>query len=1298
MLHRSDRRKGMKLRSAMNELSAFQHLWVVFSLLSTAFNLFIVADSLNSCDKSRVVLTNTSGKISDGPPGFNYTQNSHCEWLIQPNVTESVYISLQFQQLATECAYDYVFVYDGPSMASGRLLGSFSGLMIPPPSRLLAESGSMLVVLFSDTNYVMQGFQAEYRVHRCPHNCSQHGQCLGSVCQCRENFTGKDCSVYLCPDDCGAYQGRGHCTNTTLGCQCRPGFAGDDCSLENNNYVGKTWHFLSRNGVFFKGKAGHASAYDAQRDVAYFYGGYDLNEVLGDLQAYDFNRGGFWTDFSRVKRHDDGEEVKPPPLYHHAMVAVGDGFLLFGGTDQHQKPRNDLWFFDFETRLWQREARNSTLVPDPVSKHSMTVAGDEVYVFGGSLAHGKFSYKMYKIDAKNRSQWLEVRPLGGKSFDLRLTGHSVVFHRELNALLLFGGIRTDVARFSRLSHRLYIFDLETRVWSELESPSKGPFRPPERAFHTAHVIGDYMVVFGGYSHRHNQIEVCYDHKLYFYHLGCHAWVLERRPFDGNYPLDHGVFGHAAVVRKNMLVVSGGFQGSVSDAVLVYTMPYALALKNNSAVCAHYGSRVECSSNPQCGWCPTDGLCYLRSSTRNCTANLQTRSCPGICAALNNCQSCAALSQCAWCSDACHSKRSNRCPSGTSCLSRTQSGLTLIQYRNPPDFSAPDDVQIVNTTKRFLRPLDSNRGPFQVPTQHQFAARMLGSIRVPLNAADPKNNTLHVCAPQSNLVFKARNDGSEEWRVLRRTEATASNTFHGCKAPLPLELGPPGTEIGIDFLIERNLTRRIRLNAQSTAMFMLLGRNGRMTERSVPRNYLLPFKSNNGCHRDDNCLKCVANTNCAWNRAAARCDTRSNSSALNLIRAQDCVRCSEHVYCEDCVNEKDQRCAWLEDPFADEARCVRRGRFAHAVSSRGRCPAACHRRSSCESCVNGGGNCVWCEATQECFLFSVYTSQFMYGKCYQWIDKNRQLHHSSSAATADYLAARAREQCQPCELFESCDTCVLRLGCGWLYRDPADPTRGTCVRGDFRRPAAEVAVNGTWSYAECPDVNECALGLDDCHEHAECINRQGTYACHCRRGYVGDGRQTCDRTCLETCEHGTCSGSPDFRCLCELGWTGADCSVDCQCHGHATCSRGVGLCDACQDHTQGMRCEQCAVGSFGNATSAAAGCTPCRCNGHEDLSAGICDAAVGRCFCVDHTEGSQCQFCRRGFFGDPRNGRPCRRDCTARSLIQGVDGGRLWQLQFSGGIAGGMPVDHQSVRGDLAAVDSLGGGGPNPGQV
>ena len=48
---------------------------------------------------------------------------------------------------------------------------------------------------------------------------------------------------------------------------------------------------------------------------------------------------------------------------------------------------------------------------------------------------------------------------------------------------------------------------------------------------------------------------------------------------------------------------------------------------------------SCSSNPECGWCQTDGICYLRTDAAKCTSNLKTVKCPGLCEALSSCQSC-----------------------------------------------------------------------------------------------------------------------------------------------------------------------------------------------------------------------------------------------------------------------------------------------------------------------------------------------------------------------------------------------------------------------------------------------------------------------------------------------------------------------------------------------------------------------------------------------------------------------------------------------------------------------------------
>jgi nidogen (entactin) len=41
---------------------------------------------------------------------------------------------------------------------------------------------------------------------------------------------------------------------------------------------------------------------------------------------------------------------------------------------------------------------------------------------------------------------------------------------------------------------------------------------------------------------------------------------------------------------------------------------------------------------------------------------------------------------------------------------------------------------------------------------------------------------------------------------------------------------------------------------------------------------------------------------------------------------------------------------------------------------------------------------------------------------------------------------------------------------------------------------------------CRDVDECARGTHDCSPFADCVNQEASFACRCRPGYVGDGRE------------------------------------------------------------------------------------------------------------------------------------------------------------------------------------------------
>lgn len=86
-----------------------------------------------------------------------------------------------------------------------------------------------------------------------------------------------------------------------------------------------------------------------------------------------------------------------------------------------------------------------------------------------------------------------MRPRGGKELDVRVVAHSTVYHRATNSLLVYGGVVASVARFSKLSDRMFVFQLDRKVWSEIHYPRahlRDTYVPRERAFHTCNIIGN----------------------------------------------------------------------------------------------------------------------------------------------------------------------------------------------------------------------------------------------------------------------------------------------------------------------------------------------------------------------------------------------------------------------------------------------------------------------------------------------------------------------------------------------------------------------------------------------------------------------------------------------------------------------------------------------------------------------------------------------------------------------------------------------------------------------------------------
>lgn len=119
------------------------------------------------------ILSASSGNVSSPNfPGL-YPYNTECTWLIVVSEGSSVLLTFQHFELEyhTDCAYDYIKIYNGISEDEGNLLGKFCGDVSPP--QFSSSWNVMSIIFHSDRHVARKGFSVGYRKgEEC--NCSQY--------------------------------------------------------------------------------------------------------------------------------------------------------------------------------------------------------------------------------------------------------------------------------------------------------------------------------------------------------------------------------------------------------------------------------------------------------------------------------------------------------------------------------------------------------------------------------------------------------------------------------------------------------------------------------------------------------------------------------------------------------------------------------------------------------------------------------------------------------------------------------------------------------------------------------------------------------------------------------------------------------------------------------------------------------------------------------------------------------------------------------------------------------------------
>ncbi|XP_078358816.1 attractin-like protein 1 [Oculina patagonica] len=631
------------------------------------------------CQFCRLRLNQETGIITDGDG--KYANPSKCSWLIdsqRPNST----INLDFEEFATECNWDHLYIYDGKSVESP-LIAVISGLIKDgsmdkysdgPVLKLRAKSGAAFLYFYSDKHYVEDGFRIKYSISKdCSAKCSFHGHCdKHENCVCDVGWAGLNCDIQTCISECV----NGYCDNTTRLCVCESGFTGASCNITGNR--GHWVQLFSKGQDLLQGRASHASA--LLGDYMWVFGGFSLNsEPFDNLIRYHIP-----SDSWEVVSPAINSSKSPSRRYGHSAIAHNSSLYVFGGRID-KKATSELWAFDTRTLHWNLLPSQADS-PLSVAGHTATLVHSKMIVLFGYGPGRGYTDKVQEYDLETGKWSIYDAPTDiiGPTY-----GHSSVYDPVQGLIYIHGGFTWQGSK-DELSTALTSYDPIARVWKTLKRSSV------PRYLHSAVLLGGVMLVFGGNSHNGTvQLQSglpCFSMDFLAYDTACDEWL--RMPESGLLK-GAGRYGHTALQVNRTMYVFGGFQGVVLNDVLSFT-PGPCDLIKDKGTCQMHFNSSDCVWNdstslclgpercvqPQisaeekcfqlgkscrsctsslhgCSWC--DGLCVKGKcpgkqkkidSPAKCPKKVK-ESCPGqceerLCHNLTSCEDCTSKKRCMWC--------------------------------------------------------------------------------------------------------------------------------------------------------------------------------------------------------------------------------------------------------------------------------------------------------------------------------------------------------------------------------------------------------------------------------------------------------------------------------------------------------------------------------------------------------------------------------------------------------------------------------------------------------------------------
>jgi len=209
-----------------------------------------------------------------------------------------------------------------------------------------------------------------------------------------------------------------------------------------------------------------------------------------------------WTDQTKASG------PAPTKRFKHTATVVGKHMILIGGQETDTKRFNEVVYYDTESKTFSQPTIKGDKVP-AFSRHSASLVGSKIYVFGGFDGHGT-NFDLSVFDPYART-WTNVpkSQVKGVPPPSRTNHASAAVGKNL---YIFGGNNNNEAGRYQVLEDLCVLNTQTMTW--LKPKCTGDI-PCARSGHTLTAIGKKLYLFGGgvwnetegWVHKFNDIHV-----------------------------------------------------------------------------------------------------------------------------------------------------------------------------------------------------------------------------------------------------------------------------------------------------------------------------------------------------------------------------------------------------------------------------------------------------------------------------------------------------------------------------------------------------------------------------------------------------------------------------------------------------------------------------------------------------------------------------------------------------------------------------------------------------------------------